>query len=138
MTPAIGTREQPPSFSRLVTKPWGYERVFTPSNLPYAGKLLHVLGGHRLSLQVHPEKTETLVLLEGKATLLLDIGQGPIEFDMEIGAGYTIERGTIHRICALETCTLLEASTPEVGTTMRLEDDYGRPDETPAARDSAS
>ncbi len=58
---------------RLVAKPWGHEVVLTDSTLPYAGKLLHIHAGYRLSLQVHDVKTETLVLLSGAATLLLEI-----------------------------------------------------------------
>jgi hypothetical protein len=41
-----------------------------------------------------------------------------------------------HRLCAAadEDATIFEASTPEAGTTLRLEDDYARADETEELR----
>jgi hypothetical protein len=44
--------------------------------------------------------------------------------------------GQRHRLCAApdQDATIFEASTPEVGVTLRLEDDYARPDETEALR----
>jgi oxalate decarboxylase/phosphoglucose isomerase-like protein (cupin superfamily) len=115
---------------RLVEKPWGSELVFTESRLPYCGKLLTIQAGHRLSLQVHDSKTETICLLTGSALLTLeDEGGAVIETPMELQVGYTVLPGRRHRIRALADSVLAEASTPETGTTFRLEDDYGRPDE---------
>jgi hypothetical protein len=36
-----------------------------------------------------------------------------------------------HRLCAApdQDATVFESSTPELGTTVRIEDDYSRPDE---------
>ena len=48
---------------------------------------------------------------------------------MTLNTGYTIQATTLHRIEAVTDCTVVEASTPEIGTTFRLEDDYGRTDE---------
>ncbi len=52
------------------------------------------------------------------------------EIEMEPGKGYTIRPFQKHRLVALEDAEIVEASTPEVGTTYRLEDDYARPHET--------
>jgi hypothetical protein len=49
--------------------------------------------------------------------------------------GYLITPNTVHRLIAVTDCLLVEASTPEIGTTFRLEDDYQRPNETPEVRD---
>ena len=118
------------NFSRRVPKPWGYELVFTPPGLPYAGKLLNVLGGRRLSLQVHDLKTETLTLLSGRANFILEGEDGVLaEFEMQPGIGYTVVPGRKHRLSAVTDSVVLEASTPEIGSTLRLEDDYRRPDE---------
>jgi hypothetical protein len=50
--------------------------------------------------------------------------------------GYTCAAGQKHRLVGLTDCDVVEVSTPERGTTWRLEDDYSRPHETQAVRDS--
>ena len=57
---------------------------------------------------------------------------------LEPGVGYHIAIGQRHRLCASpeQDVTVFEASTPEIGTTYRLEDDFRRPDETEAVRAS--
>ncbi len=116
--------------SRTVPKPWGSEVVFTEEHLPYVGKIIRVRRGRRLSLQVHDHKTETMTLLAGKATLWLEAASGELEpVAMEAGRGYTVLPGTRHRLCGVTDAVILEVSTPETGVTLRLEDDYGRPDE---------
>ena len=44
---------------RKVEKPWGYEIVWAETQ-DYVGKLLHINAGHRLSLQYHNTKEETV------------------------------------------------------------------------------
>ena len=48
---------------RKVPKPWGHELIFA-ENERYAGKLLVLEAGHRLSLQYHRRKDETIYVLE--------------------------------------------------------------------------
>ena len=45
-----------------IKKPWGYEIIWanSASDTGYVGKLLHISSGHRLSLQFHKEKEETI------------------------------------------------------------------------------
>jgi hypothetical protein len=51
------------------------------------------------------------------------------------GKGYSTKVGQKHRLKGLEGGTdILEVSTPEAGTTWRLEDDYARKDQTPQER----
>jgi mannose-6-phosphate isomerase-like protein (cupin superfamily) len=121
-------------FAQTVEKPWGYEVRFTPSDRPYAGKLLHVFAGHRLSLQYHDRKWETILLLSGKAILVIEGSHGLETVAMEPYKGYSIVPGQRHRIIAVDACAIVESSTPELGTTYRLEDDTGRADETEAER----
>ena len=54
-----------------IVKPWGYEVLFafTPK---YAGKVLFIKKGHRLSLQYHNDKDETLYVLKGKGLLEIE------------------------------------------------------------------
>ena len=118
------------AFEKRVPKPWGHEVVFTPPDLPYVGKVLNVMAGRRLSLQIHDRKLETLTLCTGAALLLLESADGVMEsIKMEFGVGYTVRPGRKHRLIAVTDAAVLEASTPEEGVTVRLEDDFGRPDE---------
>ena len=122
-------------FLTRVEKPWGYELIFTPPEKPYTGKVLHLNAGQRISLQFHDEKQETIMLLRGEGILLCDNAAGELEeIEMEPGKGYSNVPGQRHRLIALEDCDFIEASTPEVGNTFRLEDDTGRADETAEMR----
>ena len=42
------------------------------------------------------------------------------------GDGARVDIGRRHRYEAIETCTLIEVSTPELDDVVRLEDDFGR------------
>jgi len=118
-------------FSQKVAKPWGYEIIFTPSNLARTGKILFLRAGRRFSLQYHEEKEESLCLFSGKAVIWLENSQGEIEKKpMEKRKGYLILPGQKHRVEAEEDCYIFEVSSPEKGTTHRVEDDYRRRDET--------
>lgn len=122
-------------FAQRIEKPWGYEIIFTPPTLSYTGKILHIRTNKRLSLQVHDKKQETQFLLSGQCNLIADDVAGNLQtIPMEKGQGYTIMIGQRHRLQSVEECDILEVSTPELGTTYRLEDDYKRPDETPEQR----
>jgi len=122
-------------YVKKVEKPWGYELHWVPEGLPYMGKVLHINAGKRLSLQVHDEKQESYWLVSGECNLVLENSKGELEtVKMEKGKGYTTMVGQKHRHEAITDCDVVEVSTPEQGTTLRLEDDYARPDETPDQR----
>lgn len=123
--------------ARRIDKPWGYEILLTPPDVPYTFKLIHVQAGKRLSLQIHDVKVETQTLVEGHGILVLEGPDGELhDVEMRPGVGYHVAVGQRHRLCAAadSDATILEASTPEAGTTLRLEDDYARPDETEELR----
>lgn len=123
--------------ARRIDKPWGHEILLTPADVPYTAKLIHVKAGKRLSLQLHDTKVETQTLVAGKGVLVLEGSDGELhEIEMEPGVGYHVAVGQRHRLCApLDSdATVFEASTPESGVTLRLEDDYSRPDETEELR----
>lgn len=112
---------------KRVEKPWGYEIIYTPSEAPANGKILHVNAGKRLSLQYHDQKIETLCLIKGKAVISLSNKKGQIvEMPMELFKGYYIQPGQIHRITAVSDVDFVESATPEVGNTFRLQDDANR------------
>ncbi len=122
-------------YVKRVDKPWGYEIHSVPEGLSYMGKILHIDAGKRLSMQIHDQKQETYWLLDGECDLILENQKGELDtIHMEKGVSYTTMVGQRHRHQAVTDCNVMEASTPEMGTTWRLEDDYKRPDETPEQR----
>jgi mannose-6-phosphate isomerase len=109
-----------------IDKPWGHELWFARTDR-YAGKVLHVKQGHRLSLQYHRSKDETSYVLRGR--LRLTSGTDLAEMaaaDLGPGDIWRNPPGTIHTIEALEDADIVEVSTPELEDVVRLEDDYGR------------
>lgn len=122
-------------YIKKVEKPWGYELHWVPEGMPYMGKVLHIDGGKRLSLQAHDIKQESYWLINGECDLVLENTKGELEvIHMQKGFGYTTVVGQRHRHQAVTDCDVIEVSMPEQGTTWRLEDDYSRPDETPEQR----
>jgi mannose-6-phosphate isomerase-like protein (cupin superfamily) len=114
-----------PNDVKRVEKPWGHELIWAHTER-YVGKILHVNAGHRLSLQYHVKKDETIHLWSGRLMLVYDEGQGTLEREMAPGESYHIRPGTKHRMIAITDCDILEASTPELDDVVRLEDAYGR------------
>ncbi|HTP29663.1 MAG TPA: cupin domain-containing protein [Anaeromyxobacteraceae bacterium] len=111
---------------KRVEKPWGHELWWAHTDR-YVGKVLHVNKGHRLSLQYHVKKDETIHLFGGELVLVLDEdGSGLVEHKLSPGDSYRVKPGTKHRMVAVTDCDILEVSTPEVDDVVRLEDAYGR------------
>lgn len=122
-------------YQKKIEKPWGWEIHWTPSDLPYMGKVLHVYADKRLSLQYHDKKQETWYLINGRGKVVWDNEKGElIETELKMGEGYTCCVGQRHRLVGITDCDIVEVSTPEIGTTYRLEDDFRRPDETEELR----
>ena len=112
---------------KRVDKPWGYEVVWAVSE-HYAGKLLFVRAGQKLSLQFHREKDESWYFLEGRAKVEL-AAAGEKATSNEVvtaGAAFRFIPGTVHRVEAIEDTTILEVSTPHLDDVVRLDDLYGR------------
>jgi mannose-6-phosphate isomerase-like protein (cupin superfamily) len=111
---------------RRVDKPWGHELWYAVTDR-YAGKILHVEAGHRLSLQFHEHKDESSYLLSGRLKLVTGTSAEDLT-EVEVGPGHVWrnEPGQIHTVEAIETAEILEVSTPEVDDVVRLSDSYGR------------
>lgn len=113
-------------------KPWGYELLWSLTD-HYAGKVIHIDPGKRLSLQYHDDKHESILVIRG--TLLLNLGRGEDASIVEMSEGESadIPAGTIHRFEAPADgfVDLIEVSTPHLADVVRLEDDYGRDDPGP-------
>ena len=111
---------------RRTEKPWGYELLFalTPQ---YAGKILFVKKGNRLSLQYHREKEESQFLQHGKAVFTVQLQDGKsTEIIAEPGFCLHLPPMTTHRVEALEDSTIVEVSTTQLDDVVRLQDDYDR------------
>ena len=111
---------------KRVNKPWGHELWYAHTDC-YAGKVLYVEKGHRLSLQYHERKDETCYLLDGSVRLT----QGPnidelADRTLVAGESWHNAPGEIHTIEALQPATILEVSTPDLDDVVRLRDRYGR------------
>lgn len=109
-----------------VTKPWGHEMIWARSDR-YIGKILHINAGQELSVQYHNRKDETIYLLSGSMTYLVQDENGELR-DVKLGIGESFRNvpGTIHQMVAVTDCDVLEVSTPELDDVVRLSDKYGR------------
>jgi mannose-6-phosphate isomerase len=112
--------------ARRVEKPWGYEIWYALTG-SYAGKILHVEQGHRLSLQLHERKDESCYLLAGRLLLIKGLTTDELT-EQTLGPGqiWRNRPGEIHTVAALEDSDILEVSTPHLDDVVRLRDDYGR------------
>lgn len=128
---------EPMHTPKIVEKPWGRE-IWYADQSAYAGKVLEVKKGCRLSLQYHERKMETLYLLSGKVLLTfraLAAGESPSASlvsaaDQRVwlpGQAVHIPVRTIHRFEALEDSVMIESSTPDLTDVVRLQDDFSRP-----------
>ncbi len=113
---------------RIVQKPWGHEEIWAETSR-YAGKLLFISKGKRLSRQYHEKKEETVRVLSGIATI--EIGKpGEVGFHTAkyvSGSTFHVTPKTIHRFCAYDDdVVLIEVSTTELDDVIRLDDDYSR------------
>ena len=115
----------PPGSSR-VDKPWGYELRWAITDR-YLGKLIHVNAGHRLSLQYHVQKDESIFIQSGVLDLVLEDDHGVVNTHrMTAGMSARVRPGRRHRFVAVEDTDLFEVSSPEIDDVVRLEDSYGR------------
>lgn len=106
---------------RIVEKPWGREVWFahTPK---YAGKLLEVNAGERLSVQYHERKDESSIVLSGTVR----VTSNGYPMTLKPGDAWRVTPGTVHSLEALTDAVVAEVSTPELDDVVRVEDRYGR------------
>jgi mannose-1-phosphate guanylyltransferase len=108
--------------AKIVEKPWGYEEWWAQTD-KYVGKVLFIRHGHRLSLQYHNVKEETMRVMQGNLTFVL----GDQVLQMKPGDTVHVVPGTIHRMEANDgDVMVVEVSTPEVEDVVRVQDDYQR------------
>ncbi len=111
---------------RRVDKPWGHEIIWA-ENPDYLGKRLHVEAGEALSLQFHEAKDETIHLVSGLLPFWAgDSVEDLREIELRQGQSFHVRPGLIHRMQAVTSCVILEASTSHLDDIVRIEDRYGR------------
>ena len=112
---------------KKIEKPWGHELLWAQT-ADYVGKVLHISKGHKLSLQYHERKEETVMLYSGRMLLVLEDDAGVLrEIHVAAGEAYHIPVGRQHRMVALDQdCEVLEVSTNHLEDVVRVEDSYGR------------
>ena len=111
---------------RYVPKPWGSEQIWAETG-DYVGKVIHIDAGQRLSLQMHRQKDESILVVRGR--LRLHSGEDVDSVSsriLEEGESAHIPPGLVHRFEAVEDTDLIEVSTPHLDDVVRLQDDYGR------------
>ena len=111
---------------KVIDKPWGREEIWAKTN-SYVGKIIHIDANHRLSLQYHEFKEETIMVLNG--TLRIWESDDDRDFkDLNQGEVYHVEPKKIHRFGAttFSPVSIIEVSTPELDDVIRLKDDYKR------------
>jgi len=114
---------------REVIKPWGKEVIWAETK-DYVGKLLYINEGHKLSLQYHQEKEETILVISGELELTISgharLGMSTLR--LSDGDTFHVTPGTIHRFSATlgTNVVLAEVSTNYLDDVVRLEDDYDR------------
>lgn len=112
---------------QIVKKPWGHEEIWAKTNR-YVGKILTINPGHRLSLQYHEHKEETIYVMEG-VLKVWDSEDDNTYCMYNSGSVVHIKPNQVHRFGAApgeNRVKLMEVSTPELEDVVRLKDDYSR------------
>ena len=111
--------------NRKIEKPWGTEIIWA-LNEKYVGKFMYIKPGHRMSLQYHEIKEETIYVQVGTLRVWNSEDDDKFE-DLEPGSTYHVKPGSIHRFGATKDMVhLIEISTPEIYDVVRIKDDYKR------------
>ncbi len=112
---------------QIKLKPWGREIWFAQTK-KYAGKILEVKKGERLSLQFHRFKEETQFLFEGKVRITFGLDEKKLRTKiLKVGESFHITPKMIHRVEGIATLSkIFEVSTPQLKDVVKISDDYGR------------
>lgn len=108
-------------------KPWGRE-IWWADHQKYAGKVLEVKRGARLSLQFHRRKEETQYLYAGSVRITYGVDAKKLKTKvLKSGQIFHIAPKTIHRVEGIAPLSIIfEVSTPHLTDVVKLADDYGR------------
>ena len=107
-------------------KPWGYEELLIKTD-SYAMKRILIDSGHRMSLQYHEKKEETIYVISG--TLIVWKSEEFLDHITVLpGDVYHVAPKSVHRFGSPDgvITTIIECSTTELEDVVRLADDYNR------------
>jgi mannose-6-phosphate isomerase len=109
-----------------VSKPWGSELWFAHTER-YAGKILRVDAGARLSIQYHEKKDETSYVMSGRVIVSHgDSAESMTARELGPGESWRNRPMVVHTLEAVEDAQIIEVSTPQLEDVVRLQDRYGR------------
>ncbi len=110
----------------LVNKTWGQEEILQIAP-KYVVKRITIKAGHRMSLQLHELKEETIYVLSGNLIVWNSIDFEDNETHCP-GSVIHVPPRKIHRFGAPceGSVIILECSTTELDDVIRLADDYNR------------
>jgi len=113
--------------SNIKLKPWGRE-IWWADTPKYAGKILEVKKGERLSLQFHHQKEETQFLFAGEIRITFGMHISKLRNKiLKPGEVFHIPPKLIHRVEGIASLSIIfEVSTPHLTDVVKLADDYGR------------
>ena len=125
-----------PFTPRVLRREWGDE-IIVAETAHYLGKVLKMKAGTKGGLQYHVEKDETFYLVSGEACVIChdDYTVNSVTVPgiamrrMFAGESYHIPPGAVHQVEAVTDCVFFETSTPHHDDRVRVEKDYGFPED---------
>ena len=96
-----------------VEKPWGHEIIWAKTGA-YVGKKLFIRKGHKLSLQYHRLKDETIYVHSGEMQFTVEENGELTVRKMSPGESYHIRPGIRHRMEALTDCEVFDRHPAEL------------------------
>ena len=114
-----------PKSKSVGKRDWGKEELLVLISKVLSLKLLTLKKGHKGGLQYHHKKNECGYLLSGKLKIRYDDGNGKLRQKiLNKGQSFHFPPGSIHQEEAIETCKIIEASTPHFNDRVRVEKKY--------------
>ena len=108
----------------VVRKPWGYEYVIF-QNVNVAITILYLNKNHQTSMHCHPNKTTSLIVLDGQ----INCEGFSKKYKVNVGQGIFIDKKVFHQSVnnSNKTCIIMEIETPNMKyDLLRYKDKYGR------------
>lgn len=109
----------------LGPREWGEETLLFVIPGEVMMKRIRMKAGAKGGLQYHRCRDEGGVILEGRALVRFDEGEGLVEMECEPGDVFVFPQGAVHQIEALTDCVYIEASTPFLNDRVHVEHLYG-------------
>lgn len=106
--------------NKITKKPWGEEEIIFQKGKTKV-KIIRIKDGCKLSLQIHIEKIEFIILLSGKGEIIGD--KNKEQSDKNCGFFMPLQ---LHRLVGIKNAEFIELSIGDDKDIIRLQDDYER------------